>query len=150
MQVIAYEAGNGDSLSQVLAATRNQSIAYVVPYLMVQGAPGGSVYVQMQDENGGKIVDSGTISIATIADSNEVFHGWYAFGISASVRSGLSYRFELKTSGGYSYGASDFVAWCNAWELKNRYFPSYALAWGALAPLGLDIWERRYFQKGEF
>lgn len=150
MQLIVWQVGSGDTVAQQYTATKNQSIDYLVPHLMVRGAPGGSVYLQLQDSDGNKIADTESVSIATIADGNEIFHGKYRFSITATVRKGVTYRVEMLTSGGYSYGVDDFVGWCNAWERKNVFDQSYNPSWGVNAPLILDIWGREFLKKGDF
>lgn len=151
MDVIVFENGaTGDETVWVGSATKNQSLSYVVPYLMVYGAPGGSVTMQLQDSNGSKIADSQTVSIATILGSDAVYHGWYAFSISATVKRGQSYRVEMVTSGGYSYSQSTFIGWCNSWERQNRFPATYNPTMGLDAPLGIDFWGYEFFKKGDF
>lgn len=150
MQLIVWQVGGGDTVAQEYTATENQSLSYLVPHIMVRGTPGGSVYLQLQDSDGNKIADTESVSIATIADGNEVFHGKYRFSITANVRKNVTYRVEMLTSGGYTYGVSDFVGWCNAWERRNVFDSAYSPNWGVQSPLILDFWANKYLKKGDF
>lgn len=150
MQLIVWEVGSGDTVAQQYTAFKNQNLEFLVPHLMVRGTPGGSVYLQLQDSSGQKIADTASVSIATIADGNEIFHGKYRFPITATVRTGVTYRVEMLTSGGYTYAETDFVGWCNSWERKNTFDAAYSPSWGVQAPLILDFWGSEYLKKGTF
>lgn len=119
---------NGRCRQRFTVGDRNLEIYAIRPHLYKHLAPAGSLYLQLQDENGGKIKDSETIAISAISSAS-YFHGMVRFLVVASLRKETTYFLELKGSG-YTYGAGAHVAWVmfqnkfefELYERQNVYF----------------------------
>lgn len=115
MQLIVEELVTSISQS-ITVGSGNIATKYLRPYLYKHGTPAGSLYIEIQDENGEKIGVSETITIASITSaSNTYFHGWVRFETTIPLKSTETYNVVLKSTG-YTYSASAFVGWCLGWD----------------------------------
>lgn len=92
---------SGDDLSIVEA---------VRLHLYKHGAPGGSLFVEIRDEQSQLIATSETISIGSISEMM-YFHGQVRFNINVYLRPASIYQLVLKSSG-YSFSEGAYVGWC--------------------------------------
>lgn len=118
------------------------------PYLYKSLAPGGYVYLQVQDENGRPIKDSEHINVSSLSGS-DYFHGYYKFLITVALQPNTDYFVALKSGGAYTPTDTDFVGWCNTYLFKNTGTEASYDADGYNAPLGLQIWEYKAISKGD-
>lgn len=119
----------------------------VSAYVLRFGSPAGTVYLQLQDADGKKIADSESITITNIGSGNH-WHGFYRFLMSVALKENTDYYLTMKSSG-YSYNASHYVGWCNAYEWKNAFPSTYSPATGKNAPLGMRLWGYSFTDKGD-
>lgn len=127
-------------LQQEITPTKNISVEAIRPHILKYGNPAGSLIVNLKDTNGKLIKASTAVTIASISASN-YFHGMVRFYLSAPLKSGVTYIIELSASG-YSYAASDWIGWCNDFDLRVV-DPDFSPAGGTSAPLHLELWERK-------
>jgi len=104
------DSGADTYLAQGIKVNRTTSVGTVYLYLTVTGAPGGYVYVEIED-SGHNSVDNGISEGVPVASLSA---GWNAFTFDQDARPVISNDTKnyiaLKHSG-YTYGASDNVAW---------------------------------------
>lgn len=153
MDVVVHEVDETVGLpTQKITVGAKPIMVYALrPYIFKWLAPAGTVYMQIQDVNRRKIVDSESITITAISAQN-YFHGYYRFLTSAHLRANTNYYIAMKTSG-YTYNSNAFVGWANSFALGNTFEASYddtgLGATGIDAPLGLQIWAYKFTQKGD-
>jgi hypothetical protein len=108
--VALKDSGADTYLAQGVKVNRTSNVGMIYIYLTPTGAPGGYLYVELQDSANG-VVENGTsegIPVTSLVD------GWNAFMFDLDARPVISnetqHYIALKHSG-YTYGASDNVVW---------------------------------------
>lgn len=144
MYLIVNELNTFALYQEMTTPDRVIQVVHLRPHLYKHLAPAGSFYMQIQDENGKKIVDSNSLSANDISASN-YFHGYIRFDISATLRPETTYRFALKSTG-YTFSESAYIGWCNDWD-HDRYARDYTPANESVYPLDLEIWDKRLVEK---
>jgi len=120
------------------------------PHLYIHNAPSGSLTMQIRDANKRLIEASETITIATMrtAFSNVAYiHSDFRFLIDAPLKKNTNYFIYLVPSGGYSFSESNYIGWCNDFDLR-KVTADYASPVGYNSPLLLEIWDRKNVSKG--
>lgn len=117
---------------------RDVNLYCLRPHLFRWLSPSGSLYLQVQDENGLKIKNTETLAISSIGPGANYFHGNIQFLIDLPLKRATDYWVELKGSG-YTYSASAFVGWCPD-PTTRSYSNTDALA--------CEFWERKHILKG--
>jgi hypothetical protein len=138
MKLIVFELN--PSVSQLLRPNKNTIVEAIRPHLYKHNSPTGSVFVEIQNEQGEFIAQSNTVSIASIADE-PFYHGHIRFDIKAYLKKGMVYRIHIKAADGYAFTEAAYVGVCNAYDL-SAYPPEYTPNQGASAPLDIQMWCR--------
>lgn len=139
MKLIAHELVT--TLSQKITMSRDLMTYAIRPHLIKYGAPTGSLIISIKSESGDLLAQSSAVTVESITDE-DYFHGEVRFLISNPLREGVSYNIELSSTGGYAYDFSNFIGWCNAYDLA-KVGSSYSPSSGLNAPLLMEIWERK-------
>lgn len=104
------DTGADTYLAQGIKVNRTTRVGTIYLYLTPTGAPGGYVYLEIQDNANG-VVENGTSEGVPVTSLSA---GWNAFTFDQDARPIVSkdaqHYIALKHSG-YTYGASDNVAW---------------------------------------
>lgn len=125
-------------LKQKIRATANVDTYAVRLHLYRHNLPAGSLFVELRNANNRLIKTSNVITIASIPQTQAYFHGYIRFLISHPLKRDSEYYFALKSTG-YAYSGTDFIGWCNDFDLR-RVRSNYAPNAGINAPLGLELW----------
>lgn len=140
MKLIVHELTQGSNLNQTFTAPRDCNIVAVRPHILRYGLPSGNLQLSIE-EVGGSSLASTTLTISSIASAN-YFHGYVKFDIVVGLRKGVEYRVKLEGVSGYTFSESNYIGWCNGFDLK-KYKASYQQTNSMDAPLDFELWERR-------
>lgn len=121
-------------LIQKLSGDEFTIVEAVRLHLYKHGAPGGSLFVEIRDEQSQLIATSETILIGSISEMT-FFHGQVRFYVSAYLRPESVYQLVLKSSG-YSFSEGAYVGWCldfdfNTYQKNSNHAHDY------------EIWSRK-------
>lgn len=151
MKLIVWELGLdgvNESLKETYSLTKDTDLYAVRAHLMIYGAPAGTVYMQIWHATENKVIKQSDSHTITSLKSNTYAHGMYRFVFNVNLKSG-TYRFVLRSSGGYSYSSSAFVGWCAHRELRRVSTPEGTEEFGGFSePKGLEFWEYNKLNKG--
>jgi hypothetical protein len=149
VKVVVHELNTAPLRQKILIGAKPVMVHAIRPYIFKWLAPAGSVYMQIQDSSGNKILDSETIAISALSAQN-YFHGFYRFLVDFGFAAETEYYIAMKGSG-YTYSSIAFIGWCNAWEIKNSSDIGYSAPnTGLSAPLGMQFWSYDHRTKGDY
>lgn len=151
MDLIVFELGasgnfSKDPVTKQITPTKNLNVVALRPHLWIQGAPGGTVKMQILDTSSKVIAESAARTVAGMKTLT-YSHGFFYFAINAHLKKDTPYLIGLRSGGGYTYSDTNFVAWCNAFDL-GRQNPSYSNNVGINAPLNCEIWTKNMVSRG--
>lgn len=144
MILYVQESAVSTNAQEFLTPNRVVQMVYVRPHIYKHLAPAGSVYFQLQSEDGKKIADSDALTAAQISSAN-YFHGFVRFTLKHSLAPDTYYRLAMKTTG-YTFSESAYFGWCNGWDL-GVYPEGVTRLSDTLAPLNFEIWERKHSER---
>ncbi len=116
-------------------------VVAVRPHLYRHNFPTGSLKVEIRDMADALVAESNTVAIADIG-SEDFFHGYVRFDVSALLNKDTEYKFKLVHSGGYSFDEAAYCAWCNSFDLE-RYPKNFSPSSDFRYPMDVEIWQRR-------
>ncbi len=152
MTVVTHELGLTSSFNDagrlrqlIIVGDEDLIIGAIRPYLTKYGSAAGSLIMRVTDTSGANVAQSAAVLISDISSQN--FHGKVRFLLDVALRRRTSYYLELVGSG-YSYGASDFVGWNTAFDMKNCFSHLLEFSDGPRAPFSFEVWKYRQVAKG--
>lgn len=80
------------------------------------GSPAGSLKVTIKDEHNNPVGSSTLVAIASISEQN--YHGFIRFDLSAQLKANSSYKVVL-SSQGYTFSDSNYIAWKRDYPKKG-------------------------------
>lgn len=123
-----------------------RNVRHIRPHLFRKGAPAGGLKLEVRDANGGLIATSNTVLNSAIG-SLTYAHGYVKFDVTVQLASEQIYEVALVPTGGYSFAESDWIGWCNGYDLGK--YPEITPTSGSFnKPLDLEIWEFKQVVKG--
>lgn len=123
-----------------------RNVRHVRPHLFRKGAPAGTLKVEIRDSSGGLIATSPTVAISAIGTLTYA-HGYVKFDVTAQLAPGVTYQIALVPGGGYTFAESDWIGWCNGYDL-GKYPPIVPVSGSLNQPLDMEIWEFKQVFKG--
>lgn len=134
-------------LSQTVVSVGGvRNVRHIRPHLFRKGSPAGGLKIEIRDSNGGVIATSNTVLNSAIG-SLTYAHGYVKFDITAQLASDIPYTVALVPTGGYTFAESDWIGWCNGYDLGK--YPAVDPIPGSFnKPLDLEIWEFKQVFKG--
>jgi hypothetical protein len=151
MRLIVHEltTNSGDgALKQLLTVGGSDVVlAAVRPHLLKYGVPAGSLYMEVRTAANVLISASAAVTIASItAVTNTYAHGYLRFDLPVTLLKNTSYYFALQSTG-YAYSDTDYIGWCNDYDLfKYDFISSNALD----RPLDIEMWEHKLVTRGSY
>lgn len=109
------------------------------PHIYRHNFPTGSLKMQIKDMSDNLIAESEVIAIEDIG-SDDFFHGYVRFEVSALLNKDQTYKFILVSGDGYSFAEGSYCGWCNGYDL-GKYDPTYEPDTSFHYPLDLEVWE---------
>lgn len=144
--ILLVEELKTELVATIKSTEGHRNIRHIRPHIFRKAAPTGSLKVQLRDSSGGLIAESNSVTIASIG-SDTYFHGYVKFDLTAQLKEDVTYRVALVPTGGYSFSESNWIGWCNGFDL-GKYPGTYTDAEGYSAPLDLELWEYKQVFKG--
>ena len=145
MQLIMHEVVTTVA-QKITIGANNLNIYAIRPHIYKALSPGGNVYLEIRDENFKLVAASDAVAVSAISLSN-YFHGYVKFLCEASLTANTDYYVYMKTNGGYTFSNTNFIAWCNAFDL-SKVDADYTPVTGLNAPLDLELWGYKDTIKG--
>jgi hypothetical protein len=148
MRLFVFDLQTSGTLRQQITPTRNIDMVAIRPHIYKSLSPGGTLTINIEDQHFNTLKSSNAVTISTISAEN-YFHGVVRFDIEYPLRKGLTYNVTLTAGGGYTFSASDNIAWVNDYDLR-KVPTSYSNDTGFGGALLMEIWERREITKGTY
>lgn len=137
MHLIVHELKSLSLKQKFTTPDRFVDVVHVRPHLYKHLSPSGNFKMQIQNDEGGKISESNTLTAANISSSS-YFHGYIRFDIKAHLRPNTEYYFALIGSS-YTFSESAYIGWCNAFDF-GRYINTASQSYPH-AEMDMEIWE---------
>lgn len=126
------------TLWQNMDFLNDADVGYIRPHLLRVGSPAGTVQMIIYDQNDVVVKKSPVYTITNILPGSTYVHGFWPFEIKHPFKAG-TYKILLATAGGYTFGGTNYLGWCNDWDLR-KYEPAYTVNGPAKAPLDMEFW----------
>ncbi len=146
---------DGTGLSQTISIKENNFLMdRVILFLHGSETPGGDVTLRLKDASGA-LIDSVSISIATIAAefTEAYWHARVRFNLSHGLKANTNYIFNVAGTNGYTETSTNYVMWMldfdHLGDSESRLMPvGYTGANGYNAPFKFRPLPQERVQKG--
>lgn len=142
MELVVQELGT--SLEQKFEASFDATITAIRPRLYLEGSPTGGVQLEIYDSPGTTLIATSNENLFSSMKTLTYAHKRYRFDVGFPVESGTEYTVRLVGTSGYTYGATDFVGWCQDFDF--RVYPvkdTVTPGTGTSSPFEMEIWETK-------
>lgn len=131
-------------LDQKFTSSINASITAIRPRLYLEGSPTGGVQLEIRDSAGTSLIATSNENLFSSMKTLQYAHKRYRFDVGFPVVSGVEYTVRLIGTSGYTFGANDFVGWCQDFDF--RIYPvsgSVTPGTGTSSPFEMELWESK-------
>lgn len=148
MKLVVHELIATPLFQKIILKERDINVSFVRLHLYKALTSAGSLICQIWNEDQRVIAESSAVSINTISAAN-YFHGEVRFDVNAALKAEQVYYVAL-TSTGYTYSASNWVGWCNDWDLHKAELADDEILLSGLRnrPLLIEFWEQKQITEG--
>lgn len=127
--------------SQEITMINDCNLVYIRPHVIKHGSPGGSIKVQVLDENDYLIGESSSVTVASIS-TFDYAHGYVRLPIDVPLKAGSTYKINLVGHSGYTFSDANHVGFCRDFDLR-KVRAAYTSNLGADSAYDIELWERK-------
>lgn len=107
MRLAVLAVGVDTPHQRILVGSSEIQMAGVMVHVIKYGSPSGTMRLELLDASENRALTQADVAISSIPSGN-YWHGMIRFDLAYSLRRNTNYYIAMTSTGGYSYGASDY------------------------------------------